>query len=91
MSAGTIIQMRELLYPPDSCCLQPIRIFPVGQGMSAVCACFSPDGKQLAVGLGNGGIKGYEFHPAMRQVSAVGPPTRDTFGHAACHHALIAR
>ncbi|WIA35025.1 hypothetical protein OEZ86_003516 [Tetradesmus obliquus] len=46
----------------------PLRIFPVGQGMTALCAAFSPDGRQLAVGLDGGGLKGFEFHPEMRQV-----------------------
>jgi hypothetical protein len=36
--------------------------------MVPLCAAFSPDGRQLAVGLENGGLKGFEFHPDMRQV-----------------------
>jgi hypothetical protein len=51
-----------------ACWLQPLRIFPVGQGMSPLAAAFSPDGQQLAVGMDNGGLKGFEFHPDMRQV-----------------------
>lgn len=50
---------------------QPIRIFPVGPAGAthATAAAFSPDGKQLMVGLNNGGLKAYEFHPETKQVS----------------------
>lgn len=49
---------------------QPIRIFPVGPaGSHATAAAFSPDGKQLMVGLNNGGLKSYEFHPETKQVT----------------------
>jgi hypothetical protein len=50
------------------CSVQPLRIFPVGQGMTPLAAAFSPDGKQLAMGMDGGGLKGFEFHPDMRQV-----------------------
>eukprot|EP00775_Hariotina_reticulata_P006916 gene6916-7132_t len=47
---------------------KPIRIFPVGPaGSHATAAAFSPDGKQLTVGLNNGGLKTYEFHPETKQ------------------------
>ncbi|KAG2487374.1 hypothetical protein HYH03_013944 [Edaphochlamys debaryana] len=46
---------------------KPVRIVSMGGLVARSCA-FSPDGQQLAVGCGNGGVKVLEFHPTVRQV-----------------------